>query len=272
MQNVEAKYYVYEWVRPDYNEAYYVGKGSGDRAYENSRNDHADDVTTYLDSCGTPRQVRIIARFVNEKSSLDFEKERIAFLRPLGFLTNQTDGGDGQSSEWAKEFFNRPDIRQKSAEGIRAYSKTEAAKEQYKSNVVKREESGWDTRGEANRHAKLSKDQVVEILLSTDTNKDLAVKFSMHVDTISAIRNGSLWAHVKVERPIEEWKSESNKKRGSKGPKNGSAKLTEAQALEIIASDEKSSILAEKFGITRDHVTDIRKGRIWKHLHKKELE
>lgn len=95
-----APYYVYEWVRPDYNETYYVGKGSGKRAYNMVRdNDHTNDTTAKLIRNGMQPEVRIIARFVNEDSAFEFEEERIAFLKPLGFLTNDHPGGK-QPPSW----------------------------------------------------------------------------------------------------------------------------------------------------------------------------
>jgi hypothetical protein len=100
MQQIEAKYYVYEWVRPDYNEAYYVGKGSGKRAWNMVRpTDDTNEVTAELIKNGMRPEIRIIAHFVNEDSALEFEKERIAFLAPLGFLTNVHPGGK-QPPSW----------------------------------------------------------------------------------------------------------------------------------------------------------------------------
>ena len=100
MQTTEAKYYVYEWIRPDYNEAYYVGKGSGDRAcYMVRPSDSTNEMTAELIKNGIAPEIRIIARFVNEDSALEFEKERIAFLKPLGFLTNEHPGGK-QPPSW----------------------------------------------------------------------------------------------------------------------------------------------------------------------------
>ena len=34
---MEDKYYVYEWIRLDTNEPFYVGKGHGSRCYKLSR-------------------------------------------------------------------------------------------------------------------------------------------------------------------------------------------------------------------------------------------
>jgi len=89
-----AKYYVYEWVRPDYNVAFYVGKGTRGRAWDiKNRNKHTMDVVKYLNKKGMKPEVRILAHFVNENSAFDFEVERIAFLEPLGELTNHLPGG-----------------------------------------------------------------------------------------------------------------------------------------------------------------------------------
>lgn len=99
MITTPAQHYVYEWVRPDYNEAYYVGKGSGKRAYNMVRdNDYTNRTTANLIQNGMQPEVRIIAWFVNEKAAYAFEKERIAFLKPLGFLTNDHPGGDAPPS------------------------------------------------------------------------------------------------------------------------------------------------------------------------------
>jgi hypothetical protein len=91
-------FYVYEWVRPDYNLAFYVGKGRNNRAWSMSdRNKSTINIINELKEKGLKHEVRIISYFINEKSSFDFEKERIKFLKPLGELTNQTPGGQGMS-------------------------------------------------------------------------------------------------------------------------------------------------------------------------------
>jgi hypothetical protein len=93
-------HYVYEWHRMDLNLPYYVGKGSGKRAYQIKRNKHTDAVTKYLLDNGIQRKVVILCKFLTDKAAKEFEVERIAYLRELrehGILTNKTDGGEGVS-------------------------------------------------------------------------------------------------------------------------------------------------------------------------------
>jgi hypothetical protein len=91
---LQAKYYVYEWVRPDYNVAFYVGKGCKKRAWSmRNRNKYTTDVVNYLHKKGMKPDIRVLAHFVNEDSAYDFEAERIAFLDHLDELTNELPGG-----------------------------------------------------------------------------------------------------------------------------------------------------------------------------------
>jgi hypothetical protein len=132
MKTSPAKYYVYEWVRPDYDVVFWVGKGHGNRAHTFKRNKHANNIISALADKGMKPEVRILARFVNEQNALDFEIERIAFWRPLGELANYTDGGQG-------------------ATGYRHTA--EECERRSKFNVMKRPEIALARSGE-NHHAK----------------------------------------------------------------------------------------------------------------------
>jgi len=54
-----------------------------------------------------------------------------------------------------------------------------------------------------------------------------------------------------------------------KGEQNGNARLTEKQIIDIRkrhANGERASKLAKEFGVLRTHITDIKSGRVWKHV------
>jgi hypothetical protein len=123
-----ATYYVYEWVRPDLNVVFYVGKGKGGRAYEPMRNSDTNDVIVELAEKGLKHRVQFAAYFVNEEAAYDFEEERIAFLRPLGFLTNKTPGGNGLRGvaiSGDKNHMKRKEYRELAGQKFRAHFQTE---------------------------------------------------------------------------------------------------------------------------------------------------
>jgi hypothetical protein len=52
----------------------------------------------------------------------------------------------------------------------------------------------------------------------------------------------------------------------NRGERCGSAKLTELQALEIMASKDPGCQLAQRYGVAQQTICNIRKGRRWTHL------
>ena len=87
-------FYVYEHVRLDTMKPFYIGKGSGTRAYtKQGRNrywHHVVDKHGYI--------VRMVAENLDEEMAFLVEMEKIDQLRRLGTeLTNMTDGGEGSS-------------------------------------------------------------------------------------------------------------------------------------------------------------------------------
>ncbi|WP_254454508.1 helix-turn-helix domain-containing protein [Flavobacterium sp. M31R6] len=53
---------------------------------------------------------------------------------------------------------------------------------------------------------------------------------------------------------------------GSIGSKNGRAKITEAQVLDIRSSDLKQREISEKYGISQSAVSSIKNFQLWTHL------
>lgn len=56
-----------------------------------------------------------------------------------------------------------------------------------------------------------------------------------------------------------------------KGAKHYKARLTEAQVIEILASDLSLSKLAKKYGVGRSTIGSIKEGRSWKHIERKDV-
>lgn len=113
-------YYVYEHIRLDNNQCFYVGKGHGKRCDYKSRNEHHDRI---VEKYGM--KVKIIAENLSESEAYEIEQQVIAYyVFVLGFgidiigynnnpnenghLTNHTFGGDGSkgmvhSEEWCAQ-------------------------------------------------------------------------------------------------------------------------------------------------------------------------
>lgn len=90
----KAKFYVYVHRQADTSEVFYVGKGSGSRAWANQwRPKFWKNVK---ESHGLV--VEIVAMFWDEKPAFDMERQLIAEYRAAGArLTNCSDGGEGPS-------------------------------------------------------------------------------------------------------------------------------------------------------------------------------
>jgi hypothetical protein len=86
-------FYVYEHIRPDTNQVFYVGKGSKNRAYNKFRNNPFwKNVVNKVGDF----EVKFVATNLDEELALLVEQERIDQLKKLSYkLTNLTNGGGG---------------------------------------------------------------------------------------------------------------------------------------------------------------------------------
>ncbi|HLO11533.1 MAG TPA: NUMOD3 domain-containing DNA-binding protein [Pseudoneobacillus sp.] len=90
---MEDKYYVYEYIRLDTNEPFYIGKGSGDRwRIRNRGKCHFTNICNKV-----PVAVIILHDNLDEKTAFEYECWYIWQLRDIqGYsLINGTDGGEG---------------------------------------------------------------------------------------------------------------------------------------------------------------------------------
>jgi hypothetical protein len=92
-------FYVYEHWRLDRDECFYVGKGSGRRAYSmDKRNRHHKAICNKLSRENSAFEVRIVSCGLSEEEAFTLEKERIQFWKSTGVdLCNMTLGGEGTS-------------------------------------------------------------------------------------------------------------------------------------------------------------------------------
>ncbi len=92
----ENKYYVYEWIRLDTNEPFYVGKGCGDR-WRNLYRDYNPRFMNIINK--VPVAVSILINNLTEKESFDFECYYIWLYKDIiGYdICNINEGGEGQS-------------------------------------------------------------------------------------------------------------------------------------------------------------------------------
>ncbi len=95
------KYYTYIYIRPDNNDVFYVGKGSGSRYRQHlkrARNPHLYAVIKHLENAGLKPIIKKILITSSEDEAYDLEKFLISFYGRkdlgTGTLVNKTEGGE----------------------------------------------------------------------------------------------------------------------------------------------------------------------------------
>lgn len=137
------KYYVYGLVNPIDNQIFYVGKGSGKRAYDHlkpsgwGKNPHKLYKIKKIRSSGNEPYVIFLYENLDEDTAFKMEISEIKRLRDGGVdLTNMTDGGDcgpiifGKRTESVRKLVSKktkeamwnPEIRSRHLNSIRSES------------------------------------------------------------------------------------------------------------------------------------------------------
>jgi hypothetical protein len=73
-------------------------------------------------------------------------------------------------------------------------------------------------------------------------------------------------AHGRPGTQLDNIADKVAKGRQAKGERQGNAKLTEADVIDIYMSDEPQIPIAAKYGIRQAQVSSIRRGATWKHV------
>ncbi len=97
---MENKFYVYEWIRLDTNEPFYVGKGKNNRCYKLNRNQYFNNIINTLDCI-----VNILHDNLTEEEAFQYECWYIhEYKYEIGYtLANMTDGGEGCAGKITSE-------------------------------------------------------------------------------------------------------------------------------------------------------------------------
>ncbi|MCW0235268.1 MAG: NUMOD3 domain-containing DNA-binding protein [Ferrovibrio sp.] len=120
-------FYIYTWTRPDTNEVFYVGKGSGRRDITPKlKNPLFSNVVNKLKQLGFEPIVERIHEDLSESDAFEIERREIALRgrRDLGAgpLTNLTDGGEGMGG-----LVHRADSRAKMSASKRGVTRSAAS-------------------------------------------------------------------------------------------------------------------------------------------------
>jgi hypothetical protein len=266
MQTLSAPYYVYEWVRPDFNAVFYVGKGKGGRIDVEKRNKDADAVIQELIEKGLKPRKQIIARFVNEQSCLDFEAERISFLLPCGWLTNVRIKGRAQESTFTEKW-----CAEQSERLAKFYATPEG--KQAKESLSRRTAEFNANRSAADKEKQLQKQsRSMKIFLATDEGQETlrmaAEKRKTTVNSDEYLPKKEA-RNQKTRDTLKEFsKTDAGKKsydeRGRKCAETLALKrkqqidaLSDEKIKEILLSAESVPTLAKKHNLTKTIVRAI---------------
>ena len=120
-------------------------------------------------------------------------------------------------------------------------------------------------RGEKHVFAKNSEARVRELkvrALKGEPNRILAQEYNLSPSSVSHIKTGATWAHVVVE----DIPCTRNPRRGSE---HWTAKLTEDKVREIrglLEARVPIIDIAPRYGVSACTISNIKSGRIWKHV------
>lgn len=113
--------------------------------------------------------------------------------------------------------------------------------------------------GERHGQSILTDEQASLILIDPRTYTAIAAEYNVAASTIGSLKQRHSWGHLKGEVV-------KHTRVGKRGEMSYAAKVTADDVLAIRASSESGKVLALRYGISPQSVTDIRKFRSWKHI------
>jgi hypothetical protein len=155
--------YVYGHYRNDTNQLFYIGKGTGDRAWHTRRrNKYWNNIVKKHGFT-----VKILEDGLTEEQAFETEKKLIAQVG-LENLANLTEGGDGFTSKFLKERFKDPEHRKKISE---IKKKQIAENPEYRAQLFDRLKSVHDQEWKQKWKQKISEGQLRRYSTKTQNGK-----------------------------------------------------------------------------------------------------
>lgn len=115
-------------------------------------------------------------------------------------------------------------------------------------------------KGELAPTAILTEEQVRKIVLDPRPYAQIAADYGVKASTIGSIKQKVSWRSLEIDEVVHA------ERIGMRGEKQWSTKLTENDVREIRSSPLSGKELAEKFGLSPQAISSIRKRRNWKHV------
>ena len=146
--------YIYLHRRNDTGEVFYVGKGTGKRAYQKTdRNQHWHNV---VNKAGFTAE--IIVKGLTDAEAYWAEPLLIEAHGGVGNLTNISTGGEGWSSEEVKALWQDPAYREKQSKAVSKALKEVYKDPAYREKLSKAATEQWQDPAFREKHSKAMKD------------------------------------------------------------------------------------------------------------------
>jgi hypothetical protein len=186
-------YYIYAYLRLS-GTPYYIGKGSGRRAFAPHRVNLPKDKS----------RIVILETNLTEIGAFALERRLIRWWGRVdlatGILHNRTDGGEGPAGAIRTVEQRQHLSRVLTGVPKKKYVKSPAYKPAtlgIPCSIDRRKRLSEIMAGSANPRAILCRESVLEIRSSTERHKTLAVKYGVTASTISAIKCFRIWKTTK---------------------------------------------------------------------------
>lgn len=139
----------------------------------------------------------------------------------------------------------------------------------YKENAGDMKLHGTNLVGEQRHNAKLTNQdvrEIAELIVSGARDADIAAKLGTSKGSVASIRGGQSWSWLTGFKAGDHYHGKA------RGEASGRAKLGAHQVLEIldaISHGWSYRQLAAEYGITHAYISNIKSGRVWKHLERR---